>query len=166
MHAPREPHLAALKRLLRYLRGTLGYGLLLGRSSTAELVVYTDADWASKRVVSVINVAGFKPSDHDLALFIHLSARGRTLLFLYVDDMLIIGDDAEHISHVKRQLGSQFQMSDLGPLSYFLGIEVMHSVKGFYLSVQVHTRPHCSFRYYRYSDSSHTYGSSLAASSH
>jgi hypothetical protein len=46
MHAPREPHLAALKRLLRYLRGTLGYGLLLGRSSTAELVVYTDADWA------------------------------------------------------------------------------------------------------------------------
>jgi hypothetical protein len=87
-----------------------------------------------ERFVSVINAAGFKPSDHDLALFIHLSARGRTLLLLYVDDMLIIGDDAEHISHVKRQLGSQFQMSDLGPLSYFLGIEVMHSVKGFYLS--------------------------------
>jgi hypothetical protein len=46
MHALREPHLAAMKRLLRYLRGTLGYGLLLGRSSTTELVVYTDADWA------------------------------------------------------------------------------------------------------------------------
>jgi hypothetical protein len=46
MHAPREPHLAAMKRLLRYLRGTLGYGLLLGWSSTAELVIYTDADWA------------------------------------------------------------------------------------------------------------------------
>jgi hypothetical protein len=35
-----------MKRLLRYLRGTLGYVLLLGRSSTTELVVYTDADWA------------------------------------------------------------------------------------------------------------------------
>jgi hypothetical protein len=34
-----------MKRLLRYLRGTLDYGLLLGRSSTAELVVYTVADW-------------------------------------------------------------------------------------------------------------------------
>ena len=46
MHDPREPHLNAVKRILRYLRGTLDYGLLLRRSSAAELVVYTDADWA------------------------------------------------------------------------------------------------------------------------
>jgi hypothetical protein len=46
MHDPREPHLAALKRLLRYLRGTIDYGLLLHRSTSDELVVYTDADWA------------------------------------------------------------------------------------------------------------------------
>jgi hypothetical protein len=39
-----EPHLAALKRLLRYLRGTVDYGLLLHRSTSSELVVYTDAD--------------------------------------------------------------------------------------------------------------------------
>ncbi|WVZ75444.1 hypothetical protein U9M48_023494, partial [Paspalum notatum var. saurae] len=46
MRDPREPHLTALKGLLRYLRGTVDYGLLLHRSSSAELVVYTDADWA------------------------------------------------------------------------------------------------------------------------
>jgi hypothetical protein len=46
MHDPREPHLAALKRLLCYLRGTIDYGLLLHRSTSSELVVYTDADWA------------------------------------------------------------------------------------------------------------------------
>jgi hypothetical protein len=45
MHDPREPHLAALKRLLHYLRGTVDYGLLLHRSTSSELVVYTDADW-------------------------------------------------------------------------------------------------------------------------
>ncbi|WVZ70673.1 hypothetical protein U9M48_019316 [Paspalum notatum var. saurae] len=44
MHDPREPHLTTLKRLLRYLRGTADHGLLLHRSSFAELVVYTD--WA------------------------------------------------------------------------------------------------------------------------
>jgi hypothetical protein len=46
MHTPWEPHLTALKRILRYLRGSLDYGLLLRPSPTSELVVYTDADWA------------------------------------------------------------------------------------------------------------------------
>ena len=45
MHDPREPHLTAAKRILRYLQGTLNHGLLLRRASTSELVVYTDADW-------------------------------------------------------------------------------------------------------------------------
>src|SRR6185503_18529653 len=46
MHDPREPHLAALKRILRYVRGTLHLGLLLRPSAQADLVVYSDADWA------------------------------------------------------------------------------------------------------------------------
>ena len=46
MHDPREPHLAALKRILRYVRGTLHMGLLIRPSSQQELVVYSDADWA------------------------------------------------------------------------------------------------------------------------
>ena len=45
-----------------------------------------------------------------------------------------MGDDEDHISHVKQQLSAEFQMSDLGPLSYFLGIEVSHSANGYYLS--------------------------------
>jgi hypothetical protein len=46
MHDPRESHLAALKRLLCYVRGTIDFGLVLHRAPSAELVVYTDADWA------------------------------------------------------------------------------------------------------------------------
>jgi hypothetical protein len=46
MHDPRESHLTAMKGILRYLRGTLDFGLLLRWSSTMELRVYTDADWA------------------------------------------------------------------------------------------------------------------------
>jgi hypothetical protein len=46
MHDPREPHLTAMKRILRYLQGTSAYGLLLRCSSSSDLVVYTDADWA------------------------------------------------------------------------------------------------------------------------
>jgi len=101
-----------------------------------------------ERFVSVIRAAGFSQSEHNPALFVHLSPRGRTLLLLYVDDMLITGDDVDHIIHVKQQLGDQFQMSDLGPLSYFLGIEVLHSSKGYYLSIQVYTRPYCTLWHY------------------
>ncbi|GJT37972.1 ribonuclease H-like domain-containing protein [Tanacetum coccineum] len=46
MHDPREPHFSALKRVLRYVRGTLDYGLQLFFSSTTDLVAYSDADWA------------------------------------------------------------------------------------------------------------------------
>jgi len=56
------------------------------------------------------------------------------LLLLYVDDILITGDDVEHISLVKQQLGEHFPMSDLGPLSYFLGIEVKQCANGYYIS--------------------------------
>ena len=46
MHDPREPHLHALKRILRYVKGTISLGLLLYRSSEARLIAYSDADWA------------------------------------------------------------------------------------------------------------------------
>jgi hypothetical protein len=46
MHDPRESHLTAMKCTLRYLWGTPDYGLLLCRSRSTDLVVYTDADWA------------------------------------------------------------------------------------------------------------------------
>ena len=45
MHDPREPHLLALKRILRYLQGTLDHGLYIRPSSVYRLVAYSDADW-------------------------------------------------------------------------------------------------------------------------
>lgn len=46
MHDPRESHLTALKRILRYIRGTLEYGLHIQRSSSFDLMAYSDANWA------------------------------------------------------------------------------------------------------------------------
>ncbi|MFS7996236.1 putative RNA-directed DNA polymerase [Helianthus anomalus] len=45
MHAPRDPHFAFLKRILRYLQGTVDYGIRIGKSNTHSLVAYSDADW-------------------------------------------------------------------------------------------------------------------------
>ncbi|GJV15901.1 ribonuclease H-like domain-containing protein [Tanacetum coccineum] len=46
MHDPRDPHFHALKRILRYVRGTIDHGLQLHVSSTSQLTSFTDADWA------------------------------------------------------------------------------------------------------------------------
>lgn len=44
MHDPREPHLHSLKRILRYIRGTLALGLHLHASPFMSLVAYSNAD--------------------------------------------------------------------------------------------------------------------------
>nr|GEV60162.1 ribonuclease H-like domain-containing protein [Tanacetum cinerariifolium] len=46
MHDPQEPHFSTLKRILRYVRGTLDYGFQPFSSSTTDLAAYSDADWA------------------------------------------------------------------------------------------------------------------------
>ena len=46
MHDPREPHLALVKRILCYVKGTLDAGLYLGVGSVDTLTAYSDADWA------------------------------------------------------------------------------------------------------------------------
>jgi hypothetical protein len=87
-----------------------------------------------QRFASVITAAGFFTSAHDPALFVHVSPRGRTLLLLYVDDMIITGDDTEYIAFIKTCLSDQFLMSDLDHLRYFLGIEISSMSEWFFLS--------------------------------
>ncbi|WVZ94050.1 hypothetical protein U9M48_039992 [Paspalum notatum var. saurae] len=87
-----------------------------------------------ERFTSVVTTTRFVASQHDPALFVHTSPRGRTLILLYVDDILITSDDLEYIAFVKARLSERFHMSDLGSLSYFLGIEVSSTPDGYYLS--------------------------------
>ena len=87
-----------------------------------------------ERFQDAVLLIGFQPSMHDSALFIRRTSHGLVLLLLYVDDMIITGSDSDAISEVKQHLFSTFEMKDLGPLRYFLGIEVASSPKGYLLS--------------------------------
>ncbi|KAK1669781.1 hypothetical protein QYE76_057940 [Lolium multiflorum] len=120
-----------------YMQPPPGYSVPDGMVCRLRRSLY-DLKQASRawfeRFASVVTAAGFSPSLHDPALFVHTSPRGRTLLLLYVDDMIITGDDPEYIAFVKARLRDQFLMTDLGPLRYFLGIEVSSTSDGFSIS--------------------------------
>lgn len=53
---------------------------------------------------------------------------------LYVDDMIITGDDLSGIIELKQYLSSNFEIKDLGHLAYFIGLEVCSAASGYYLS--------------------------------
>jgi hypothetical protein len=55
MHDPREPHLTLVKRILWYIQGTLDYGLQLHRSSTADLVTYSNVEWLAAPTLVVLH---------------------------------------------------------------------------------------------------------------
>jgi histone deacetylase 1/2 len=46
LHSPTEEHLAAVKRILRFVKHTIGHGLLLRPSTSPAISAFSDADWA------------------------------------------------------------------------------------------------------------------------
>jgi hypothetical protein len=100
----------------------------------------------------MVTDAGFFASAHDPALLVHVSPSGRTLLLLYMNGMIIIGDDYEYIVFVKTYLSDHFLMSDFGPLRYFLRIEISFTSGVFFVSKQVYSRSSRSSFSYRSSD--------------
>jgi hypothetical protein len=58
---------------------------------------------------------------------------GIVVIIIYVDDLIITGENDVDISDLKKLLKQKFEMKDLGELRYFLGIEVIHSPKGIWL---------------------------------
>ncbi|KAA0049788.1 putative mitochondrial protein [Cucumis melo var. makuwa] len=84
---------------------------------------------------STITQLGFTSRPHDTALFTHQTPHGIVLLLLlYVDDMIITGNDSQVISFLQHYLGQYFEMKDLGSLNYFLDLEVSRHLDEYLLS--------------------------------
>eukprot|EP00253_Pinus_taeda_P033822 PITA_33822 len=75
----------------------------------------------------------FTRSEVDLNLYFKVKKDRALILVLYVDDLFLIGDDP-FIHQCKRELGSEFEMKDLGLMHYFLELEVWQKQGEIFLS--------------------------------
>ena len=87
---------------------------------------------------STIFCFGYIACPYDSALFLHRTDKGTILLLLYMDDMIITGDDLSGIQELKYFLSQQFKMKNLGHLSYFLSLEMTHSIDSLYITQDKH----------------------------
>ncbi|XXG68216.1 hypothetical protein AAC387_Pa06g1354 [Persea americana] len=77
---------------------------------------------------------GFQNSYADTSLFV-FHADGHTMyLLVYVDDLILTGDNATKVNHFIDILAQRFSIKDLGFLTYFLGVEVVPNKHGLLLS--------------------------------
>jgi hypothetical protein len=72
----------------------------------------------------VIKSFGFVPNFYEACIYKKVSGSSVTFLVLYVDDILIIGNDIGMLNDVKNYLNKSFSMKDLGQAAYILGIKI------------------------------------------
>jgi hypothetical protein len=77
---------------------------------------------------------GFTTSISNTSLFVLWSGRDTTYLLLYVDDIIVIASSPSFLQRLLDKLHSEFAMTDLGDLHYFLGMAVCCSPNGLFLS--------------------------------
>lgn len=92
-------------------------------------------EW-NKCVHEVLQKLGFTRLKSDVGIYVKGEGADAIYLALYVDDMFIVGEKLEGIEEVKRGLGREFKMKDLGEAKFLLGIEIRRQENGDVLLVQ------------------------------
>ncbi|GJV38731.1 ribonuclease H-like domain-containing protein [Tanacetum coccineum] len=89
--------------------------------------------WNAKLTCALVE-NGFSQSKSDYSLFTKSDNGVFLALLVYVDDIIITGNDTSEIEKFKEFLRTKFMIKDLGNLKYFLGIEVINTDKGICLN--------------------------------
>lgn len=87
-----------------------------------------------QRFVIYISSLGFISSRSDSSLFTFHHDSETIYLLLYVDDIILMASKTSLITRVITRLSYEFAMTDLGPLSFFLGISATRSTDSLFLS--------------------------------
>ncbi|KAA0035929.1 Cysteine-rich RLK (RECEPTOR-like protein kinase) 8 [Cucumis melo var. makuwa] len=92
------------------------------------------------RFTTFVKSQGYSQGHSNHTLFTKASKTGKiAILIVYVDDIVLTGDDQTEISQLKQRMGDEFEIKDLGNLKYFLGMEVARSKEGISVSQRKYT---------------------------
>jgi len=81
---------------------------------------------------------GLTQSEYDQCMFYESNENIRTYLLLYVDDIIIAGNNRNRLNEIKHLLEKRFSMKDLGSLKNFLGIKIDRHERRMNLSQSVY----------------------------
>ena len=83
----------------------------------------------------VIKRYGYIQSQADHTMFYkHSNDEKIVVLIVYVDDIMLIGDDCDELAKLKKKLAEEFEIKDLGALKYFFGMEFARSREGIFVN--------------------------------
>ncbi|KAK6146537.1 hypothetical protein DH2020_020406 [Rehmannia glutinosa] len=85
------------------------------------------------RLSSFLLQNGFIRGKVDTTLFVFSNSKHITVLCVYVDDIILAGNNLDEIENIKQHLDAQFTIKDIDTLKYILGIEKARSLKGIHL---------------------------------
>lgn len=89
--------------------------------------------WYSK-IESYFIKEGFEKCSSEHTLFVKTNSEEKILIVsIYVDDLIFTGNDEQLFEKFKNSMKQQFDMSDLGKMRYFLGIEVLQTEEGIFI---------------------------------
>ena len=82
----------------------------------------------NKHFDSVIKAFGFVQTFGEACIYKKVSGSSVAFLILYVDDILLIGNDIEFLASIKGYLNKSFSMKDLNEAAYILGIKIYRDI--------------------------------------
>src|SRR4029079_18369153 len=95
--------------------------------------------WFTKLKTFLIS-SGFRSCYSDTSLFVYAVGDTLAYLLVYVDDLILTGNTPAFLSAFTAQLHHKFSLKDLGPLHYFLGIEVHRTPTSLFLTQSKYVR--------------------------
>jgi len=98
----------------------------------------TEKQWYAKLSNFLLN-NGYILSDVDHSLFLKTTDTHITALLVYVDDIVLTGNNTEEITHITNPLNQDFKITNLGDLTFFPGLEVARNSTGIHISQRKYT---------------------------